>query len=67
MIPTYTNIYNRVYTSLENSTEGVPHEELHFAAQGITTSLWTMYTYVEREKLPKVADTITDVILELFQ
>ena len=67
MIPTYTNIYNRVYTSLENSTEGVPHEELHFAAQGITTSLWTLYVFVQREKLPKVADTVTDVILEMFQ
>ena len=66
-LPDYTVIYNRIYASLEGSTEGVPHEELHKTAEGITSSLWSMYEFIEKENLPSVGNAVIDSVLELYQ
>ena len=68
-IPNYTTIYRRVFYALADDVQdrGVPFEEIHKAAQGITSSLWSMYTIIEEDKLPEVGNAVVDSVLELFQ
>jgi hypothetical protein len=68
-LPDYTTIYKRVFEALATDLEdrGVPFEETHKAAQGITSALWHLYSTIEKEKLPEVGNAVVDSVLELFQ
>ncbi|WJZ48434.1 hypothetical protein [Actinomycetia phage DSL-LC01] len=68
-LPNYTIIYNRVFDSLWNDVRhrGVPVEEVQRTANSVTASLWSLYAFVEKDRLPETANAVVDSMLEMFQ